>query len=356
VTVVIAAAGTGGHVYPALAVAARLRSMGVPASRIAFLGGDRLEAQVVPAEGYRFTGFPLARLRRSASLSNLGIPGTVRRSARGMTTELEDVGARVVLGMGGYVVVPAVIAARRVGVPFLLQEQNASPGLASRFAARSAQRVFLGLPGRGERLARAEVVGNPLRPALEEFDRGALRSPARDRYGIGTPGPVVGVLGGSLGARALNEAVSALAERLAGATVLHLTGPAAAHQAAVHPADGGRRITRSFEDSMEFFYAAVDLVVCRSGAMTVSELAATATPSVLVPLRRGGQRSNAAVLSSIGAAVVVEQEGIGAVGDIVKRIVDDREVLEKMSRAAGTAALAGAAGYIARAVMDAADA
>lgn len=350
-TFVIAAAGTGGHVYPALAVADSLRARGIPAQSISFLGGDRIEARAVPAAGYRFAGFPLARLRRGFAPSNLTIPSVVRRTARAMAAELTDVGARVVLGMGGYVAVPAAIAARRSGIPFFLQEQNAAPGLASRYAARSAQGAFIGLPGRAEGLPGAQLVGNPLRASIEAFDREALRPGALERYGVHREGPVVGILGGSLGARVLNEAAPALASRLVGCTILHLTGPDPPSLAEASPR-AAEWIRRPAEEDMEQFYAVVDLVVCRAGAMTISELAATGTPSVLIPLARVGQRSNAAVLASVGAAVVLDQRDVGAVGDIVQGIIDDSEALVRMSRAARSAAMPGAADLIAAALIE----
>jgi UDP-N-acetylglucosamine--N-acetylmuramyl-(pentapeptide) pyrophosphoryl-undecaprenol N-acetylglucosamine transferase len=356
VSVVIAAAGTGGHVYPALAVAEELRALGVPGDDISFFGGDRLEARAVPAAGFPFVSFSLTRLERSVTVRNLLIPVSVARSARAMARALKSTGARAVLGMGGYVSVPAALAARRVGIPFLLHEQNAVPGLASRFASRRADRVFVGLPGRSERLRSAELVGNPLRPALEGFDRRRLRAEALDRYHLGRGGPVVGILGGSLGARVLNEAAPDIVAAVGSSgSVLHVTGstPEAQSDAVV---SGGTWVKHPFEAEMEHFYAAVDLVVCRAGGMTVSELAATGTPSILVPHPRVGQRANAAALGSRGAAIVLDQGSIDAVGDIVSDVLADRERLRAMASAAGEAARPGAARLIAAALAGAANA
>lgn len=354
-TIVIAAAGTGGHVFPALAVAGELVAGGVPPERIHFFGGDRLEADAVPAAGFGFTGFPLVRLERSPTARNLRIPVAVRRTARAMADELRGLGATALLGMGGYVVVPAARAARRSGIPFHLHEQNAAPGLASRFAAGRASRVFVGLPGRSQRLHRAELVGNPLRPAIERFDRAALRPRAAARYGLGGAKPVVGILGGSLGARTLNEAAAAVAAGLERGGVVHLTGRTPEAQVTNPSATSDVTwVRRAFEPEIELFYAAVDLVVCRSGAMTVSELAATGTPSVLVPLHRVRQEANARALAAAGGAVALGRRDMGRLTDIVTGIVSDAGKLRAMAEAARGAALLGAARVVAGALIEAA--
>lgn len=354
-SIVIAAAGTGGHVIPAIAVADALVAAGFDRGRISFFGGDRMEATLVPASGFTFTGFRLTRLRRSFSLRNLAIPWTVRAGAVAMSAEIERVGGRVVLGMGGYVSVPAAWAARRAGVPFYLQEQNAVPGLATRLAARQATRVFLGLPGPAERLARSTVVGNPLRATFAGFDRSRLRPSARARYGITGDGPVVGILGGSLGARVLNEAAAGIVEAVSPATVLHVTGETVEAQVPIPDAADPRRWLRMpYESDPTAFYAACDLVVCRAGAMTVSELAATGTPAVLVPLERVGQGANAAALASAAGAVVVREAEIDQITDIVGAMLRDPDRLAAMAAAVSRCARPDAATAIAAALIEAA--
>jgi UDP-N-acetylglucosamine--N-acetylmuramyl-(pentapeptide) pyrophosphoryl-undecaprenol N-acetylglucosamine transferase len=355
VTIVIAAAGTGGHVFPALAVAGELVAGGVPPERIHFFGGDRLEADAVPATGFGFTSFHLVRLERSPTARNLRIPVAVRHTARAMADQLIGLGATVVLGMGGYIVVPVALAARRAGIPFYLHEQNAAPGLASRFAAGRASRVFVGLPGRSQRLHRAELVGNPLRRAVERFDRAGLRPRAAARYGLGSARPVVGILGGSLGARALNEAAAAVAAGLEHGAVLQLTGRTPEAQVP-HPSTTSEVtwVRRAFEPEIELFYAAADLVVCRAGAMTVSELAATGTPSVLVPLQRVRQEANARALAAAGGAVALGRGDMRRLTDIVTGIVSDAGRLRAMAEAARGAALLGAARLVAGALVEAA--
>jgi UDP-N-acetylglucosamine--N-acetylmuramyl-(pentapeptide) pyrophosphoryl-undecaprenol N-acetylglucosamine transferase len=355
-TVAIAAAGTGGHVFPALAVARALMEAGLDPAQIVFLGGDRLESRAVPAAGFAFEAFEMVALRRNLTPGNLRIPLVLRRSTRAMTACLERRGARVVLAMGGYVTVPAAAAARRLGLPLFLQEQNAVPGLAVRLAARRSQAVFVGLPGPAQRLPGARLTGNPLRSSLAAFDRAALAAAGRQRYGLPEGVAVLGVLGGSLGARVLNQAVPAIVDsRLPGSlAVVHLAG---AEAGTVMPLAAAAPLPwrcLPFEEQMEYFYAVSDLVLCRAGAMTVSELAATGTPAVMVPLDRVGQQHNAAALAAAGGARVVPQREVGRLPQVIGSLLDDPPARAEMARRALAAGRPGAAAEIAARLLEAA--
>ncbi len=355
--IVLAAAGTGGHVYPALAVAEALGTRGVSRDDVIFFGGDRMEATAVPNAGYRFIGFDLPRLRRSPTPSNLAIPWALWKTTRAMRVEMRRRGAAVVVGMSGYATVPAALAARMAGIPLIVQEQNASPGLAARFASRRAAATFLGLPGPAERLPRSRVVGNPLRAVFTAYDRPARRPAGRERYGADEEATVIGVLGGSLGAQVLNESVAGIIAAWEGGPleVVHLTGRAA-HEDMAELAAGSPLPWHClpFEDCMEHFYAAVDLVVCRAGAMTISELAATGVPSVVVPLEAVGQQANAAALAEAGGALVVPQAEVGRLPAVVAGLASDAMRLSEMSEAALESALPDAAGVVADAILEAA--
>jgi len=354
---VLSAAGTGGHVYPALAVARALVARGVDNGDVVFFGGDRMEATAVPDAGYSFIGFDLPRLRRSITPSNLAIPWVLWKTTRAMRAEMDRIGAAAVVGMSGYATVPAALAARMAGIPLIVQEQNATPGLAARFASRRAVATFLGLPGPAERLPRSRVVGNPLRGVFTAYDRAARRSVARARYGIDAGTTVIGVLGGSLGARVLNESVAGLIDAWEGGPleVVHLTGRAAYEEMAELAARSALPWhCLPFEDSMEHFYAAADLVLCRAGAMTISELAATGTPSVVVPLEAVGQQANAAALAGVGGALVVSQADAHSLPAVVAGLVSDTGRLAEMSEAASASAMPDAAGVVAEAILEAA--
>ncbi|NND84436.1 MAG: UDP-N-acetylglucosamine--N-acetylmuramyl-(pentapeptide) pyrophosphoryl-undecaprenol N-acetylglucosamine transferase, partial [Acidimicrobiia bacterium] len=305
-TVALAAGGTGGHVLPALSVAEALEGR----TELVFLGGDRFEATAVPAAGLELVSAPVRGLQRSLTPRNLGIPRSVWRAARIFQDALVRRGAGALLATGGYVAVPAGIAARRLGLPIFLHEQNAHAGLANRFMGRWAEATFTSFP-HTEGAVRPKYVGNPIRGAIARLDRAALRPAALARYGLEEGRVTVGVVGGSLGARPINEAMLDAAPLLAGAQVLHVTGRR--FEGEVRPRTTGLGVPWTvvgFEDEMEWFFAAVDLVVSRASGM-VAELTATGTPSILVPGSfgsKGHQAASGTHLSSEGAAVVVEEE------------------------------------------------
>ena len=225
-TYAFAAAGTGGHVFPALAVADALVASGTPRNEIVFFGGDRMEARTVPEAGYDFVSVELRGLKRSLDPKNLGIPKVVWEARNKMVKEMRNRDTQVCIVFGGYVSVPAALAARKLRARIFVQEQNAKPGLANLLVSRLADRVFLGFPAAKEQLKKGEFTGNPLRPAFSQFDRGRLRTEARAHYGISPGLPVLGVLGGSLGAKVLNEAVAALTMSVDPdhLSIVHLTG------------------------------------------------------------------------------------------------------------------------------------
>lgn len=355
-TFAIAAAGTGGHVYPALAVADALVDGGVDRADIVFFGGDRMEAATVPAAGYEFIGVEIRGLRRSLSPENLRLPGMVRRAARLIESELVARGVRAVGVFGGYVSVPAALAARRAGAAIVVHEQNARPGLANRLIAPRAAAVLAAFPAALARLRKARVVGNPLRRELASFSRTELRTKALDAYGLPEGIPVLGVLGGSLGALVLNETTAKIAAAgPADFGILHLTGPAHVDGLApVAARSAAPWVVRAFEPAMEMFYAAADVVLARAGALTVSELMATGTPSVLVPLEATHQGANAALLASAGGAVVVRQRDLDAVPGEVRRLLAHPEDRERMAAAAMSLAAPNAARAVAAAMEGAA--
>ncbi|MBT8216566.1 MAG: undecaprenyldiphospho-muramoylpentapeptide beta-N-acetylglucosaminyltransferase [Acidimicrobiia bacterium] len=352
-TIAIAAAGTGGHVFPALAVAEALHVLGVARSDVVFFGGDRLEARVVPAAGYELIQLRMAGLARSFSLRNARVVGQLLAAARAVRRQIRDRHVTAVLAMGGYITGPAAIAARRAGVPLLIHEQNAVPGRANRWAARWADSVFVAFPAAQAALTRAEVVGNPLRADL--VTRVPSRVEALDRYGLSPDRPVIGILGGSQGAAVLNVAAAALAG--GGSQLLHLAGPDQHTEWTARAAGESHWHVVPFEDQMGYFYAAADVAIARAGALTVSELAVTGTPSILVPYPGAGghQRANAAFLVDAGGAVLLDQEQL----DRLPAVVEAALVPEELARRRAAARAVGkpdAAGRVAAAVLEAAGA
>ncbi|MGH3650305.1 MAG: UDP-N-acetylglucosamine--N-acetylmuramyl-(pentapeptide) pyrophosphoryl-undecaprenol N-acetylglucosamine transferase [Acidimicrobiia bacterium] len=355
-TFLIAAAGTGGHVFPGLSVGEALLDLGVARDEIVYVGGDRLESTIYPGQGFRFLQIELAGLKRSFSLSNARIPAVVMRARRRISVEIVRAGVGVVLGMGGYVTIPAGLAARRSRVPFLNAEQNAEAGLANKVTARWARESFVSFPRTGG-LPGGRWVGNPVRKGFWSFDRARLRPLGLEHYGLSADTPVVGVFGGSLGALSINEAVATMLETWPGPPlqVVHLTGEAHLDTMSARTPGSGvvwRRI--GFEESMERFYAVSDVVISRAGG-AVAELTATGTPSILVPGRFGSgghQLGNARFLEETGAALVVEQEELAELGSVLASLITGPGLLAAMTAATRAIAKPDAARTIARIMIE----
>jgi UDP-N-acetylglucosamine--N-acetylmuramyl-(pentapeptide) pyrophosphoryl-undecaprenol N-acetylglucosamine transferase len=194
----------------------------------------------------------------------------------------------VLTAFGGYVTIPAGLGASSAGYPIVIHEQNAIPGLANRVATRRAARTLVAFPATVPRLIGAELTGNPLAEPIAAYDPN-LRSDAIAGYGLDSERTVLGVFGGSQGAAALNEQVGGFASRIvdSGYAILHVTGPADHDAVAARATDSPEWVTVAYEGHMERFYAASDLVLSRAGALTISELTATGTPAVVVPLPAG---------------------------------------------------------------------
>jgi UDP-N-acetylglucosamine--N-acetylmuramyl-(pentapeptide) pyrophosphoryl-undecaprenol N-acetylglucosamine transferase len=352
VTFAIAAVGTGGHVFPGLAVGEALVAAGVPRQDVLFVGGDRLESTVYPEAGFPFLRVPLQGLKRSLSLANLRIPFALLGSILAMRRAFRDRSVHTVLGLGGYVTVPAAIAARLAGATVMVAEQNAHAGLGNRVAGRLARRRFGAFPETDG--LDAEWVGNPVRSTIARFDRGALRPEALAHYDLDEHRPVVGIFGGSLGAGVLNRVAPAIAD-LDDVQVVHLAGDAHAEGLAASATPDWRIV--AFEDRMDLFYAAADIVLARAGG-AVAELSATATPAVLVPGgfgSAGHQSANAAYLAGAGAALVVEEAEVDTVPSVISGLLADRSRLEAMRAAASSLARPDAADVIAAAMISADD-
>ncbi|MFI8526518.1 undecaprenyldiphospho-muramoylpentapeptide beta-N-acetylglucosaminyltransferase [Promicromonospora sukumoe] len=351
VSVVLAGGGTAGHVNPLLAVADEVRRR-QPGARVLALGTTTgLEADLVPARGYELRPIPRVPLPRRPSPELLRLPGRLTAAVRAAEDAIDEIDAQAVIGFGGYVATPAYLAAKRKGVPIVIHEQNARPGLANRLGARWAARVGLTFPGTP--LRGGTLTGLPLRQAIAELveareaDAAGLRARAAAELGLDPALPTLVVTGGSLGALSLNRAVSGAAAQIlaAGAQVLHLTGKGKADEVreTVAGVDERRYQVREYLEQMELAYAVADLVVCRSGAGSVAELAALGIPAVYVPLPigNGEQRLNAAPLVSAGGGLLVDDADVTPawVAAEVPSLLADRErlgVMAKAARAAGT--------------------
>jgi len=352
--VVVAAGGTAGHVVPAMAVAAELRASG---AEVSFLGTrERIEADLVPAAGYEIDFLQVRGIDRRnplraarAGIEAIGAVGAARRAIRRRRAD-------VVMGGGGFVAGPAGLAAVLARVPLVLTEADSHLGLANRLLAGRARRVCLAFPIAGRDGGRYAVTGRPVPPAVLRADRGA----ARKRFAIPSEARCLLVMGGSQGARSINEcAIAALAERPGrDFHVVHLAGRRdfEALQARLTAAPHGDRYTLlAYEPDLGDCLAACDLVLGRSGG-SIFELAAAARPAILVPYPHaaaGHQESNAAWMAEAGAATVIRDEDLEAdeLAAAIGGLLGDDRRLATMAAASAALALPDAARRIADEVL-----
>ena len=356
-SVVVAGGGTAGHIEPALALADAVKRLR-PDARVTALGTARgLETTLVPKRGYALELVPPVPLPRRPSKDLLALPWRVLRSVRRTRQVLKQVEADVVVGFGGYVALPAYLAARVPGtrVPVVVHEANASAGIANKVGARGAAAVAAAVPGSG---LDARVIGMPLRRSITTLDREALRAKARAHFGLDPQAPTLLVFGGSQGARSLNEVMKNAAGPLgvAGIGVLHAHGPKNTVDVAHVP---GRPpyVAVPYLERMDLAYAAADLAICRSGAMTVAEVSAVGLPAIYVPLPHGNgeQRLNALPVVEQGGGEIVEDADLTPerVVELVVPMLTSGERLSAMSVAARRTGHADADETLARMVLDA---
>lgn len=322
-TVLVAGGGTAGHVFPSVAVAAELQRLD-PGVTPLFVGTrDRLEGRLVPAAGYELHHIDVLPLPRRPTPKLLKVPGALRASVREVEQLCRERDVRAVVTFGGYVSLPAAWAAARLHLPLVVHEQNAVPGLANRLAARWADRIAVSFPGSRHRFRRQEIVavtGNPVREELLSLDLAALRTRAREHFGLRPDLPTLFAFGGSQGSRTINRAVvDSLGhwqdpDRV---QVLHSAGRALFDETAtaIERAGGGGPKVRlvDFIDEMGLAFAAADAVVCRAGATSIAELTVLGLPSLLVPYPHATadhQLANALALQSVGGATVVEDDDL----------------------------------------------
>ena len=305
-TYLFAGGGTAGHVNPLLATADRLRER-EPDAEVVVLGtAEGLEARLVPEHGYELLTIPKLPFPRRPNRAALAFPGEWHSTVEKVRGILRDRHVDVVVGFGGYAAAPAYRAAQLEKLPIVLHEQNAKPGIANRFGARLTK--FVGVTFASTSLAHATVVGLPLRREIEQLDLPSARSEGRAAFGLDHRKPTLLVTGGSLGARRLNESVSASVAALLGSgwQVLHIIGSRAP---VVDPGLVGYRIVE-YSDRMDLALAVTDLAVSRAGAGTLAELSALGIPAVLVPyaVGNGEQAFNARDAVGAGGAIVVTDE------------------------------------------------
>lgn len=340
--IILSGGGTGGHIYPAVAVAEALKRRFGDNVDVLFVGAEgKMEMEKVPALGYHIIGLPIAGLQRRLDWHNLMVPFKVMRSVRKAKKIIRRFGADAVVGFGGYASGPVLWAAEKLGVPTVLQEQNSYAGLTNKILAKRADRICVAYEGMERFFDPRKIVmtGNPLRGRFSKD--GTDRVDALAYYELTPKLPVVLVVGGSLGTRSLNEMMKAWILSLDGkdapVQVIWQTGKYYEKEMqeflAAHPT---KHIWQgAYIDRMDYAYSAADLVVSRSGAGTVSELCLVAKPVMFVPspnVAEDHQTKNAKALEVKGAAVVVPDAEARKKGmEIALELLKDKDKLQKMS-------------------------
>ena len=334
---IISGGGTGGHIFPAVAIANEIRRR-EPTAEILFVGASgRMEMTRVPEAGYEIVGLDIAGLQRRLTPQNLMFPVRVFRSVRRAGKLLEHFRPDAVVGVGGYASAPVLLAATSRGIPSLIQEQNSYAGLVNKLLARRVSKICVAYDGMEKFFPADKLVltGNPVRTEITTGNR----AEAQQFFDLDPTKKTLLVIGGSLGARTLNLATAAALPRLreAGVQLLWQTGklyyPEARQQAAEYAADHLHAL--EFVQRMDLAYAAADVVISRAGALSVSEICLTGKAAVLVPspnVAEDHQTKNALALVSKGAAVLITDEHAAErLYDETLRLLADPERQQQLS-------------------------
>lgn len=334
--ILISGGGTGGHIFPALSIANALKRR-IDAD-ILFVGADnRMEMEKVPAAGYRIIGLPVAGFDRKNLLRNFSVLAKLWKSMRGARKIVKDFNPEIAIGVGGYCSGPTLKAAQKAGVPTLIQEQNSYAGVTNKLLAAKAGKICVAYDGM-ERFFPADkiiITGNPVRKNLTE--KAPDKGKARASFGLNPERPTVLIVGGSLGARTLNESLEAGIRKLldAGLQVIWQTGKNFGDRAHIAVKGMKGAVVTEFITDMPAAYSAADLVVSRAGACSISELQILGKPCVLVPspnVAEDHQTKNAMALVEKDAAVMVpDAEAREKLIDTVISLASDKNRLKNMS-------------------------
>jgi UDP-N-acetylglucosamine--N-acetylmuramyl-(pentapeptide) pyrophosphoryl-undecaprenol N-acetylglucosamine transferase len=327
---VVTGGGTSGHVLPALAVAEALVARGHDPATIHYYGCQRgIETRLLPETPFPHRFLDVVGFQRSLSTRNAGFLPKLWRARRTAIADFLAARPEVVVSVGGYASMPAVLAARKLGIPVVVVSYDLKPGRASQIAARRAAACAVAFPD--SPLPRATLTGAPVRRAILDVDRDRDRADARDRLGLPDDRFVVAVMGGSQGSGVLNDAVWTWLDRVGadhGLAVRHAVGERFVGLAPA-PSDGSTGVLYQpigYEPDMPLVYAAADVLVGRGGASTVHEVAVTGIPAVLVPWSGSAedhQTLNVTWLSDVGAAIHLPEDQVGRLGDVLDELRSD---------------------------------
>ena len=344
--VIISGGGTGGHIFPALSIADAIRAK-YPEATILFVGAEgRMEMTRVPAAGYNIIGLPVQGLQRTHIWRNVGVIKNYLLSLYKVRKTIKSFNPDVVVGVGGYASAPTLKMAQMLGIPTLIQEQNSYAGVTNKYLSNSANRICVAYPDMERFFPKDKIVltGNPIRPQIEHLS--VDRAEALAYFGLEDKGQaIVLVIGGSLGARTINDSIAQhLAEwEASGVTLIWQTGKGYIDEAQSKLSNyKGSVYCSAFIDRMDYAYSLADLVVSRAGASTISELCHLGKPSILVPspnVAEDHQTKNAEALSTRSAAVLIRDvDSRSELSATALALVADKDKLSRLG--AGAKALA----------------
>lgn len=324
--VIISGGGTGGHIYPAIAIANALKEIN-PAIEVLFVGAEgKMEMEKVPKAGYPIIGLPIAGINRSNLFANIGFPKKLITSLTEARQIIKDFKPDVAVGVGGYASGPLLLAASMMGIPYLIQEQNSYAGITNKLLAKKAQKICVAYPKMETFFSadKIKMTGNPVRKDILEVQ--SKKQEALAFFGLQADKKTVLVIGGSQGARTINEAIDGGLTQLvdAGYQVVWQTGKLYIERAKTTASVfKGQVFVSDFIYQMDLAYSIADVVVSRAGALSVSELCLAAKPAILVPLPTAAedhQTMNAMSLVNNDAAILVKD--ISAKESLVKATIE----------------------------------
>lgn len=352
--VIMTGGGTGGHIYPAIAIADEIKSRH-PDAEIIFVGTERgMEKDIVPKAGYPIKFITVSGLNRKNPVKLIKTLRDLNHGLHEAKQIIKEFKPDLVIGTGGYVCGPVMKTAAGMGIKTYIHEQNAFPGLTNKLLSRGAERVFVAFDDAKKYFKTKKepiTVGNPVRHAFTEVDRQA----ARESLGVKEDEFMVLSFGGSLGAQRINDEMTVAAERLrdrAGLRIFFVTGKRYYSSIMENADKTNARVTYlQYIDDMPKYLNACDLAITRSGALTVSEITACGRASVMIPspyVTNNHQYYNAKVVADRGGAILIEEKDLtnGEVADEIEQLMNDRQALEKMEKASAALGTVTSAGKI----------
>ena len=357
--IIISGGGTGGHIFPAIAIANAITEK-FPNSNILFVGAlGKMEMEKVPNAGYEIIGLPIMGLQRRLTLQNLKFPFKLLASMRKAKQIIKEFIPDVVVGVGGYASGPLLKAATKQGIPALIQEQNSYPGITNKLLAKKVQKICVSYDNMARFFPKEKIMitGNPVRQDIKNLE--AKRARGMEHFGLDSSKKTVLVVGGSLGAKTINQAIDVGIEEIANNEIqlVWQTGKLYVDEAAKRVAkyEGKGIKTMPFISKMDYAYAVADVVISRAGAMSVSELSIAAKPVIFVPLPSAAedhQTKNAMALVNQNAGLLVKD--MDAKDTLISTLIDlvrNERAQQRMEANVAKLAFSDSAGIIANEVI-----